>query len=91
VDGDVGTRVVLGIAGAQVLDRPDRGDDPAEQGGGRQRYVQVEDLLDEPLVGVLRGAEERKREAGPQHEHGRDGEAAKRYRSERIGHSMVPG
>ena len=63
-----------------------RGDDEAEQGDGRERHVQIEDLLDEALVGVLGGVEEGQAVARAHHHHGRDGEAAKRYRVERAGH-----
>jgi hypothetical protein len=37
------------------------GDHESDQGDDRQRYVDVEDLLDEPLIGVVRRVEEDKR------------------------------
>ena len=66
---------MLRVAGAQVADREDAADDEAEQRDDRQRHVQVEDLLDEALVGVSRRVEEDQRKAGAEHRDGRDREA----------------
>ena len=72
VDRDVRAGVVLGVAGPQVADRVNRGDDEAEQRDGRERHVQIEDLLDEALVGVLGRVEEGQAVARAHHHHGRD-------------------
>ena len=59
---------------AQVGDREDAADDEADQRHDRQRHVQVEDLLDEALVGVERGVEEDQRKRQGEHRHGGDRE-----------------
>ena len=65
VDRDVGAGVVDRVAAAEVADRVDAADDEAAEGDDRERHVQVEDLLDEALVGLVRRVEEDEREAGP--------------------------
>jgi hypothetical protein len=73
-----------------MLDRPQGGDDEAEQRDDRQRHVQVEDLLREAFVRVLGRVEEGEQVARAHHGDGRDREAGERYRSERGGHLKVP-
>ena len=58
MDRDVGTQVVCAVAGAQVADREDPAGDEAADRYQRHRHVDVEDLLDEALVGVVGGVEE---------------------------------
>ncbi len=50
------------VAGAQVPDRVESGDHEADQRADRDRHVDVEDLLDEALVRVVRRVEEDHRE-----------------------------
>ena len=48
--------------GPQMPDREQTAEDEPAQRHDRQRHVDVEDLLDEALVGVERGVEEHQRE-----------------------------
>ena len=72
------------VAGHQVADRVDpAGHEPAQR-HDRQRHVQVEDLLHEALVGVVRRVEEHERERS-EHEHERgDGEGPKPPAEHRV-------
>jgi hypothetical protein len=64
VNGNVGAHIPAPIARAQVPDRHHAAEDEPAQRHDGQRYVDVEDLLHEALVGVERGIEEHQRERG---------------------------
>ncbi len=59
------------VAAAEMADRVDAAEHEAAEGNDRQRHVQVEDLLDEALVGFVGGVEEDEREPDP-NEQGRE-------------------
>ena len=52
----------LAVAGPQMADREHPAEDEPAQRHDRQRHVDVEDLLDEALIGVERRVEEHERE-----------------------------
>jgi hypothetical protein len=66
VDRDVGLQVELPVARPQVADAVDPAGDEAAERHERERHVQVEDLLDEALVGVVGRVEEDEREGAGQ-------------------------
>ena len=76
MDGHVGAHVPLLGARAQVGDGHDTPGDEAAQRDDRHGHVDVEDLLDEPLVGVVGRVEEDEREGGRQHDGGGERQGA---------------
>ena len=66
VDRDVGLQVELAVARAQVADAVHAAGDETAERDQRERDVQVEDLLDEALVGVVGRVEEDEREGASQ-------------------------
>ena len=76
VDRHVGAHVPAPVAGAQVPDGQQAAEDEPAQRHDRQRHVDVEDLLDEALVGVQRRVEEHQRERHADRGDGGEREAA---------------
>jgi hypothetical protein len=74
VDRHVGAQVVGAVALAQEADPVDAAGHEAAQRHDRQRHVQVEDLVDEALVGVVGRVEEDQREAAGDEDDGEDRE-----------------
>ena len=62
------------VAAAQMADRVDAADDEPAERDDRERHVQVEDLLDEALIGLVRRVEEHEREARSDEQGGEQGE-----------------
>ena len=76
MDRHIGAHVPLGLARAQVHDRQHARRDEAAQRHDRQGDVDVEDLLQEALVGIERRVEEDQRERRRHHAGGCDAQGA---------------